>query len=234
MKCTRRLNRRDFVTIASATGAGVILSGRAQTAWPSEENGRSHEVTPAEDLMFEHGVIERLLLIYEEAVRRIESDQQVPAKAIRDAAELIRDFSEKYHEKLEEQYVFPRLEQAREHVELTRILRRQHIVGHEISANLLAMSETKMVAEPKRVAESLRSFSRMYFAHIASENSVAFRTFHGLVSPEQYMELGEQFEGREDLALGEGGFHKIVTQVSDIEKRLGIYYLDTYTAKMES
>ncbi len=234
MERASRMNRRSFIAMAGAMGAGVILDGQAKAGMSSEEDKRSHEVTPAEDLMFEHGVIERLLLIYDEAVRRIEDDQQAPAQSILGAVGLMRDFSEKYHEKLEEQYVFPRLEQAREHVELTRILRRQHIVGREISARVLAMSEADMMADPTRVAKSLRSFSHMYLPHIASENSVAFRAFHDLVPPEQYMELGEQFEDREDLALGEDGFHKIVTQVSDIEKELGIYDLDKYTPNMEA
>jgi hemerythrin-like domain-containing protein len=237
MERASQMNRRDFVAVAGVTGAGVILSGQASASMGATSSGgseRSHEVTPAEDLMFEHGVIERLLLIYDEAVRRIESGQQVPEKPILDTARIMRDFGEKYHEKLEEQYVFPRLEESRQYVDLTRTLRQQHIAGREITASVLAMSEADMLADPQRVARALRSFGHMYLPHIASENSVAFRAFHDLMPPEQYSELGEQFEDKEDQLLGEGGFHKIVGQVSDIEKQLGIYDLNQFTPRMEA
>lgn len=234
MEWASRMNRRSFIATVGLTGTGIVINRQASAAASSEGGERNRGVTPAEDLMFEHGVIERLLLIYDEAAHRIESDEQVPSKAILGAVGIMRDFSEKYHEILEEQYVFPRLEQAREHVQLTRVLRRQHIVGRQITASLLAMSEADMLADPQRVAQGLRSFSRMYLAHIASENSVAFRAFHDLVPSAEYMELGEQFEEREDSMLGEGGFHEVVAQVGDIEKRLGIYDLDGYTSKTET
>jgi hemerythrin-like domain-containing protein len=237
MERTSRMNRRSFIAVAGVTGVGLVVSARTvagMVGGSSEGDERSHEVTPAEDLMFEHGVIERLLLIYGETVRRIEGKHQVPGNSVRGAVTIMRDFGEKYHEILEEQFVFPRLEQAQEHVELTRMLRRQHIAGRRITASLLEMSEADMLADQRRVAQGLRSFGHMYLAHIAYENSVAFRAFHDLVPPEQYMELGEQFEDREDLALGEGGFHKMVTRVGDIEKQLGIYDLDKYTPKMEA
>ena len=38
------------------------------------------EVAPSEDLMREHGVLSRLLLIYEEIIRRCEAHQAVPQR----------------------------------------------------------------------------------------------------------------------------------------------------------
>ncbi len=124
MMDSRHYDRRGFIAAATT---GVILAGRTgSNVGLSAEQPRDEEreVTPAEDLMFEHGVIERLLLIYGEAARRIEAGQQAPARLIFDAASIIRSFAEDYHEKLEEQFIFPRLEEAGRHADLARTLRR--------------------------------------------------------------------------------------------------------------
>ncbi len=234
MRQTSRMNRRSFIAATGVTGVCAMVGGQVSAAVSSNGDAPGKQVTPAEDLMFEHGVIERLLLIYDEAARRIESDQQMRGRAIRDAARILRDFSERYHEKLEEQYVFPRLEQAGRDVGLTRILRQQHIAGGQITAMLLEMSEVDMLADSQRVARALRSFSRMYLAHIAHENAVAFRTFHELVAPPKYAALGAEFAEREKSLFGEDGFRTIAAQVSDIEKDLDIASLDHFTSRMET
>ena len=43
-----------------------------------EEEKKAEEVSPPEDLMREHGVLKRILLIYGEAIRRIEANQELP------------------------------------------------------------------------------------------------------------------------------------------------------------
>jgi hypothetical protein len=69
-----RARRRLLETSALA---GVVLLGCAGNASPARapnseggEKGEA-EVTPGEDLMQEHGVLERILLIYDESARRI-------------------------------------------------------------------------------------------------------------------------------------------------------------------
>src|SRR5947208_14127508 len=64
-------------------------------------------VTAPEDLMKEHGVLNRCLLIYEEGMRRIQSHQDIEPAIFEQTADLIRRFVEQYHEKNEETYIFP-------------------------------------------------------------------------------------------------------------------------------
>jgi hypothetical protein len=64
----------------AVSAAGLAISGCATMRM--EVGGREHpqqeaEVTPGEDLMQEHGVLERILLVYDEAARRIESGQKL-------------------------------------------------------------------------------------------------------------------------------------------------------------
>lgn len=62
--------------------------------------------------MREHGVLKRVLLCYREMTRRIQAGQRVEAPDLHDAALIIHDFIEGFHEGLEEGYVFPRLRAA--------------------------------------------------------------------------------------------------------------------------
>lgn len=226
------MNRRTFL---AATGTGVVLMGQAPNdLWAAtpEDEAQEKAVTPAEDLMFEHGVIERVLLIYEKLCESIEAGKPAPASVLLEAATLMRHFVEDYHEKLEEQHVFPALERARQDTVLVQALRNQHIAGREITGLLLELTTADSLAEPKRAAQAMRAFCRMYWPHIAYENSVAFRAFHDLLPDDLYRELGERFEEIEHDRVGEEGFEKAVERVADMEKRLEIHDLNLYTAKM--
>src|SRR5215831_18860621 len=87
------------LALASCAGAAATASSNAPASGggapeKKEEEGDEGEVTPGEDLMQEHGVIERLLLIYEEGIRRIEHQESYDPKVILDAAAIVRHFVE--------------------------------------------------------------------------------------------------------------------------------------------
>lgn len=143
--------------------------------------GEEAEVTPGEDLMQEHGVLERILLIYDEGARRIERAEQFEPAVIARAAGLIRRFVEDYHEKQEEQFVFPRLQAAHRELELIAILLRQHERGRQLTDEIIRQSGS---GPSSAFAQLLRSFGRMYRPHAAREDTVllpAFRDVMGLV-----------------------------------------------------
>ena len=50
-----------------------------------------------------------------------------------------------------------------------------------------------------------------------------------VIDDKEYMELGEQFEGKEHKLFSDDGFSGIIAQIADIEKKLGIYDLDQFT-----
>jgi len=91
------------------------------------------EVMPTEDLMQEHGVLQRLLLIYQEVLRQIDSGENPNLKILTGAAGIIRSFIEDYHEKLEEEFVFPRFREANTLVDLVKVLYLQHERGRSLT-----------------------------------------------------------------------------------------------------
>jgi hemerythrin-like domain-containing protein len=56
--------------------------------------------------MREHGVLDRLLLIYEAGLKKFDSNEDFDPAVITGAAQIVRDFIENYHEQSEEQAVF--------------------------------------------------------------------------------------------------------------------------------
>ena len=56
-----------------------------------------------------------------------------------------------------------------------------------------------------------------------------FPAFRSLVSPHEFAALGKEFEDREHKLFGGDGFEKIVSQVAELEKELGIHDLATFT-----
>src|SRR5436190_22316858 len=111
------INRRDIILTAGsvAVGAGA---GSLATYFVRRSGEEGEDVAAPEDLMREHGVLNRILLIYEEGLRRLGADQEVAAEVFRQPAELVRQFVEDYHERLEEQFIFPEFERRQQMVEL--------------------------------------------------------------------------------------------------------------------
>ena len=177
------------------------------------------EVTPGEDLMQEHGVLERILLIYDEAARRIEHSEQFDLAMLTSAAGIVRRFVEDYHEKLEEQFVFPRLQTANRETALVTILLRQHQRGRQVTDDIVRRAGAP--ASPE-LAQALRNFARMYRPHAAREDTVLFPAFRDVVGHAGYHELGGQFEDKEHDIFGEHGFENTVAEVAGLEAALGI------------
>jgi hemerythrin-like domain-containing protein len=223
--------RRSFLQ-RSAAGATVFLaacasSGRREPEPDSEGSSGEAEVTPGEDLMQEHGVVERVLLVYGEVARRIDQGAAFDRSVVTDAARIVRRFVEDYHERNEEQFVFPRLESAGREVKTVTTLRRQHQRGRELTDEIVRRVEPG--ASPE-LARLLRAFERMYRPHAAREDTVVIPAFRSLMGREAYAELGEELEEREHELLGEHGFEAAVAEVARLEGALGISELDSFTA----
>ncbi len=70
-------------------------------------------LAPLKIFMREHGLLNRVLLIYDYCANRFHDRQEVDLKALSDARDIIKNFVEAYHEKLEEEHLFPRFEKAK-------------------------------------------------------------------------------------------------------------------------
>lgn len=225
-------DRRRFI------GDGVklaVISGIAGTGLLSscKEKGEEKEkkVSPPEDLMQEHGVLKRLLLIYDACRSHLFNKESFPIEAVENSANIIKTFIEDYHERQEEDYLFPRFKKANQLTDLVDILLQQHQAGRRVTAEIMQISGriNRTDAENDRLIHLLLSFTTMYNPHEAREDTVLFPAFRKLVSQHEYDSLGEDFEKNEHTLFGEDGFDMMVDKVANIEKSLGIYDLSQFT-----
>ncbi len=224
------LRRTGILLTGAAMIFPVIQPAHAKSR--EKEKKKGEEVSPPEDLMREHGVLRRILLIYDDIQGRLNSGKEFPAETLSSAAGIIRKFIEQYHEKLEEEYLFPRFEKAGKLVDLVKILKEQHKAGRRLTEhikNSAAAATLKDPAKRKELAERLHLFMRMYRPHAGREDTILFPALRTIVSEKEFDSLGEEFEEKEEKLFGEGGFEKIVAQVADLEKGLGIYELAQFT-----
>ena len=221
-----------LVVGAGATEVGNVLGD----VLGDSSHDPSAVVPPGELLMYEHGVLKRVLLIYDNAAGRLESDPDVAASAITSGARIIHDYIEGFHEALEEGYVFPLLRASNQLVPTVDTLLLQHGRGRLITQLLLADANTKALAATAtrdRVAAAVAAFVRMYQPHEAREDTVVFPAFRSLLSPKQLEDYGQTFTDLQTRQFGPNGFASTVAQVAGIEQTLGIYDLDDFTPQAE-
>jgi hemerythrin-like domain-containing protein len=183
--------------------------------------------------MREHGLLKRILLIYDEVDSRIAQQKEFPPEAVANSAKIIRSFIEQYHEKLEEDYIFPRFRKHNLLVDLVNVLQQQHEAGWRVTEQILTLSGSARNSndDKQKLAAALHQFVRMYAPHEAREDTVLFPALHQVVSRHEYDALGEDFEKREHRLFGKEGFEGMVPRVADIEKQLGIHDLSQFTPR---
>jgi len=232
-------DRREFLVRAGLGSAALLVpfgSAFAQQAKPqagTEKKGEE-EVSPTEDLMREHGLLNRILLIYDFSETHLRDNQDFDPAVLASAADIIKRFVEQYHEKLEENYLFPRFQKAGKLTDLVSVLLAQHEAGRTVTSRIQALAKAatlKQAGGRKELADQLHAFIRMYRPHEAREDTVLFPALHQIVSKNEFDSLGEEFEKQEDQLFGEDGFEHMVDKVAGLEKTLGIYNLAQFTPK---
>lgn len=218
---------------------GCFLAGRVMVKESKTVKSVQHDVddvAPTEDLMREHGVLRRLLLIYDNFTHRIRKQQVINIPALRQAVLLVDSFIHNYHEKLEEDYIFPVFEQHKKQLNLVKTLRTQHDKGRIITARLLEITDPKknrttaqMRAMYHEIKNLLKDFIIMYRPHAAREDTVLFPQLRSLISGDEFEKLGDYFESSERKLFGKQGFEGIVKRVAQLEQSLELYELDQFT-----
>ena len=229
-------SRRNLILKAPVYGAALVASAAlpllAGQAKKNEGNNQEEDVSTNEDLMREHGILKRVLLAYDEVIRRIRANRDFPPQTVTDSANIIRKFIEEYHEKLEENHLFPRFRKAGKLVDLVNVLQTQHEAGRRVTDRVLAAVQSlKTKDDRSRLADDLYAFVRMYSPHEAREDTVLFPALHKIVSRHEYDALGEQFDKIERQTFGGDGFDIYVDKVTAVEKQLGIYDLAQFTPR---
>jgi hypothetical protein len=205
--------RRRLLTAAALAGAGLVMGlgapGRRLAAKSSKKPGQEKEVGAVEDLMREHGVLRRALLVYIETVPRLRGApgnlplEPIVVKKAGGAAAAYVD-----------------------------VLKAQHDRGREVTDYILTMAGKGSIgtsdAEP--LARAFEAFVLMYQNHTAREDTVVFPAWKDALSERQLHEMGDKFEDIEHRSFGKDGFDDAVKQIGEIEQALGLADIAQFTA----
>jgi hemerythrin-like domain-containing protein len=240
---TMNPTRRELLSGLAFSGATLLLSSCAGRRKPSpghktsdDENRTANgDVTAVEDLMREHGVLRRALLVYAETAPKLGGrPSSGTVEALRKTAGLFRRFGEDYHERqLEEAAIFPVVRSVPgPAAACVDVLIAQHFRGREITDEILFMTRRSRPgsAELESLGRMMASFASMYQNHAAREDTIVFPAWKRALSAHQLDEAAEKFEEIERRQFGKDGFEDAVRQIGEIEDALGLADLAQFTA----
>ncbi|TMJ52876.1 MAG: hemerythrin domain-containing protein [Alphaproteobacteria bacterium] len=181
--------------------------------------------------MREHGVLDRLLLIYEAGLRKFDANEDFDPAVITGTAQIVRDFIENYHEQSEEEAVFPRFRKAKKMVPLVDTLLDQHKAGRRVTDVILqhAPASRKDGEDRRQMVGAVHSFIAMYRPHAAREDTDLFPLLKAIVSPHEYDAMAEDFEKKGHRLFGGDGFEMMTHRVAGLEQQIGIADLAQFT-----
>jgi hemerythrin-like domain-containing protein len=223
------LNRRTLIGAGAGVvlGAGAMQTANSLAATPPPANPSLP--SPGEVLMTEHGVLKRLLLVYETAADQLAAGQTPPAAAITEAADIVTNYIEGFHEGLEEAYVFPRVQAT--HPKIVHTLLVQHDRGRHLTAAITSLSTQglKEAKARKSLHRYLNMFVNMYARHEAWEDTIVFPAIRAVSTPETVEQLAARFAELESAQYGDSGLSQVLGRVSGIEQQLHIGALAAFT-----
>ncbi|OLE33974.1 MAG: hypothetical protein AUG47_02380 [Alphaproteobacteria bacterium 13_1_20CM_3_64_12] len=196
-----------IVLVAGSAGAALAAKKEPKAPPPPPEK----KVGAIEELMRQHGVLRRVLLVYRQSAAQLRGGGKLDPKLLRQAAQLFRDFGENFHERmLEQAYVFPTLRKAESPAAaLDNTLVTQHDRGREITEYIRTVTGKGTIGDAEVMARALESYVVMYANHAAREDTIVFPAWR-------------QF--------GKDGFEATVKTVAAVEEALGYADLAQFTA----
>jgi hemerythrin-like domain-containing protein len=229
----RVTRRRVLLGVAGLTGAvvgaGATQAGNELATTTTGAGVGPHLPSPGEELMTEHGVLSRVLLAYRALQTRLAGGDPVPAGVVTDAAQIVADYIEDFHEGLEEAYVFPRVRAAQPALVATLLV--QHDRGRHLTQSILATAAGGLDSAKARAGlqADLAAFVRMYEPHEAWEDTVIYPQLRAATTQRVLDELAERFADLENAKYGDAALATMVSRVSGVEEQLGIADLAAFT-----
>jgi len=222
----------------AGVAAGAVLLG--QNAWgqaqsakeEKKERAEEMEVNAPEDLMRQHAVASRLLLIYDNAANPDSNWARPSAKALVSTAQMIRSNVDEHHMKLEEEIIFPLFQKGGTTTDLVTTLREQHTVARRLNDAILRAVEKGESTTAGSLIRDLRAYTRMLAAHTAYEETSLYPLLRTAVSPQEYEQMERTLHEADRKKMGPQGFAGLVAKVAELESTAGITGLAQFTERV--
>lgn len=227
-------SRRNFISKL----AFALTSAVAATA-PAFAFRTTPPEPPIEDLMQEHGVLSRLLLIFEESAKQLstEKTRTTALETIKTTNDLIIQNFAGHHEKIEEIAIFPVINRSSDTSmkDLVQVLLEQHKVGSSLTERITALyAAPKVDSHALELSELIDSYVRMYRAHASREDTILFPFARRQLNDAQYAELTNKVRNIESHLRSNSELATLLAQIDALETNLGIHNLAHYTASINA
>lgn len=192
-------------------------------------------ISLGDDLMREHGLMNRLILLYKESANSVRQNDDA-RDVLKSTAKIMLEFIHEFHEENEENAVYPLFNDDKKLHRITRIMEEQHDVGKLITQQILDTVEVGSApdsATASRLTEMISQFQQMYIPHAAQEDTLLWPAVQEMKGDAAYMKMGTELEEKENERFGEEYFDKLVSRVERMENKLGIDNLAKFTAQVE-
>ena len=186
----------------------------------------------SERLMRDNALTYRVLLLYAAAERRLGQGEDLESGIFLQSAEVMRDFVHGYHEKIEEEDVFPVFKKAGRMVDLVTALQNQHAAGRQLTDKVLAAAPGIANSDQRKaLTDAMHATVTLYGPSLAREGTDLLPTLRSLMTPTEFDALAQTLEKAEGEKLGADGFEKAAKKVEAIEKKLGTHDLSQFAPK---
>ena len=227
MPSVDRVRRRWILGAAATAGLTAALPALAQT-----DAAKKSPMSASERLMRDNALTSRVLLLYAAAERRLGQGEDLESGIFLQAAEVMRDFVHGYHEKVEEEDVFPVFKKAGRMVDLVTVFQSQHAAGRHLTDKILAAAPGIANADQRKaLTDALHATVTLYGPSIAREGTDLLPTLRSLMTSNEFDALAQTLEKAEAEKLGADGFEKAAKKVAAIEKNLGTHDLSQFAPK---
>ena len=150
-------------------------------------------------LMKEHRLIERIMVLIEEALKQIEENDEVDLSFIDKTVDFMSTYVERTHHEKEEDIFFRDLKKkdlSDEHRLLTNELINEHDFERKVTNELFEASTRFQAGEGPALAvivEKLRTLVNLFSKHIEKEDNVIFPSSRAYFSDEEDQIMLEEF-----------------------------------------
>lgn len=213
--------RRKLMLASSAATLAAAVGGVAAAPAPIDE----HLLSPNEDLMQEHGLVGRVILIYKRCIHNIENGIDFDSMHMVNAARIVAHVIHGHHELEEERILFPIVERRRNLGPLVSVLVGQHQAARGLTGTIANVATPKRLRDANQrgvVLNAMREFSSMYEPHGVFEDTIVYPAFRDALTPQEYMKHAKAFAAEERKFNGEDGFERRSVELMGIENALGI------------
>lgn len=158
---------------------------------------------PIGPLMIEHRLIERMINILNNELKRIQNERQINPVFIDNVVDFIRTYADQTHHGKEEDILFRELEKkdlSQDHEKIMKELIEEHIFGRKTTGELVEAKEKYIKGEDnaiKTVIEKIKTLIDFYPKHIKKEDKHFFVPVMDYFSKEEQNKIlkeGQKFD----------------------------------------